>query len=311
MAMITLSVVIPTHAPRQEFLERVLDGLRLQTLPSTQWQLLLVDNASPVPLSPELVAWHPHGRLVREPRLGLTHARLRGLVETSGEVVVWVDDDNVLAPDYLLRVCHVFAAHPDLGAAGGASHAAVVGPVPTWYRPGLAPLGCRDHGPQDIWMDWQSGSRHYPDAAPIGAGLAIRRRAMWTWADAVEHDHRRLALGRAGCSLASGEDNDINLTLLAAGWRLLYLAGARLTHLIPSQRLELNYQKRLARASFRDFVRVLDLHGIRPWSSIPTWTVPLRSAWAWLRYRPWRHPAEQVRWWGAMGQYEGRALIRP
>lgn len=311
MAMPTLSVVIPTHAPRPEFLRRVLEALRRQTLPPTQWQLLLVDNASPSPLTPDLVAWHPHGRLVREARLGLTHARLRGLVETSGDVLVWVDDDNVLAPDYLLRVRNVFASHPDLGAAGGASDAAVVGRIPPGYRPGLAPLGCRDHGSDDIWMDWQSGSRHYPAAAPIGAGLAIRRRAMWVWADAVEHDPRRLALGRSGRSLASGEDNDINLTLLASGWRLLYLAGARLTHLIPSQRLELDYQKRLARASFRDFVRVLDLHGIRPWSAIPTWTVPLRSAWAWLRYRPWRDPAEQVRWWGALGQYEGRALIRP
>ena len=308
--MVSLSVVIPTHAPRADLLQRTIAGLQAQTLPVEHWQLLLIDNASPKPLALDWVSWHPRGRLIREPRLGLTQARLRALAESTGELLVWVDDDNVLAPDYLERMQQAFAAHPELGAAGGVSEAAVQGSVPHWYRPGLAPLGCRDHGPQDIWMEWSSADRHYPQAAPIGAGLAIRRSAMWLWADAVQNDPARLSLGRRGCSLASGEDNDINLTLLAAGWRLLYVAGARLTHLIPSQRLELAYQKRLARASFRDFVRVLDHHGIRPWQPIPAWTVPLRSAWAWLRYRPWRHPAEQVRWWGALGQYEGRALIR-
>lgn len=308
--MVTVSVVIPTHAPRADLLQRTMSALQAQTLAPDQWQLLLVDNASPEPLASDWVAWHPRGRLVREPRLGLTQARLRGLAETTGELLVWVDDDNMLAPDYLERMLRAFAEHPELGAAGGVSEAAMLGPVPAWFKHGLAPIGCRDHGSQDIWMGWRGDDRHYPEAAPIGAGLAIRRSAMWLWADAVLNDPDRLSLGRTGRSLASGEDNDINLTLLAAGWRLLYLASARLTHLIPSQRLELAYQKRLARASFRDFVRVLDRHGIRPWQPIPAWTVPFRIVWAWLRYRPWRHPAAQVRLWGALGQYEGRALIR-
>ena len=309
--MLSLSVVLPTHAPQRPLLQRTLAALQAQTLPPDQWELVLVDNASPEPVPGDWIAWHPRARRVAEPRLGLTQARLRGLAESSGEVLVWVDDDNLLAPDYLALMQRAFAQHPALGAAGGVSEAAVIGPVPPWYQPGLAPIGCRDHGPHDIWMQWHGHQPHYPDAAPIGAGLAIRRAAMERWAAAVQGDPQRLSLGRAGCSLASGEDNDINLTVLAAGWQLLYLAEARLTHLIPSQRLELNYQKRLARASFRDFVRVLDLHGIRPWRAIPSWSVPLRSAWAWLRYRPWRHPAQQVRWWGARGQYEGRALIQP
>lgn len=308
--MVSLSVVIPTHSPRPELLQRTMAGLQAQSLPVERWELLLIDNASPEPIGGDWLAWHPRGRLVQESRLGLTYARLRGLAESTGEVLIWVDDDNVLAPDYLEHMWRAFSEHPELGAAGGVSEAELLGPVPSWFQPGLAPIGCRDHGPDDIWMEWRGVDRHYPDAAPIGAGLAIRRSAMWAWADAVQNDPDRLSLGRTGRSLASGEDNDINLTVLAAGWRLLYVAGARLRHLIPSQRLELSYQKRLARASFRDFVRVLDFHGIRPWHPIPTWSVPLRSAWAWVRFKPWRDPADEVRWWGALGQYEGRALIR-
>ena len=44
---------------------------------------------------------HPRGRVVREDRLGLTHARTRGIEESSGEVILFVDDDNILREDYL------------------------------------------------------------------------------------------------------------------------------------------------------------------------------------------------------------------
>jgi hypothetical protein len=97
--------------------------------------------------------------------------------------------------------------------------------------------------------------------------------------------------------------------LLRAGWRLAYLPFLRLTHVISAARLALPYQKRLTRASFLDFVRVLDQHGIRPWSAIPCWTVPPRALPSWLRYRAWSGPTQLVRWNGALGQYEGRALV--
>jgi glycosyltransferase involved in cell wall biosynthesis len=41
-----LSVIICTHNPRKDYLERVLKALQEQTLPSESWELLLIDNAS-------------------------------------------------------------------------------------------------------------------------------------------------------------------------------------------------------------------------------------------------------------------------
>src|SRR5215216_3255811 len=97
-----LSVIICTHNPRREYLERALAGLAAQTLPRDQWELVLVDNASNPPLEPWFdVSREPKPRLIQETQLGLTHARLRGVRESSGEIIVFVDDDNVLAPDYL------------------------------------------------------------------------------------------------------------------------------------------------------------------------------------------------------------------
>lgn len=305
--MTNLTVIIPSHNPRHNILIKVIDSLRHQTMPHDQWELLLIDNASTEPLSSDLVNWHPHGRLIREPQLGLTVARVRGLTEAKNQLLVWVDDDNLLDSTYLVSASDAFADNPKLGAAGGASFPLYQEPPPPWFNEGLAPLGCRDCGDKVIRMSWTNHQPHYPHSAPIGAGLVIRRSAMQLWANAM--DSEGLALGRRGTALSSGEDNDINLTLLRAGWDLAYLPQLRLTHIIPPSRLKLDYQKRLARASFRDFVRVLDRHGIRPWSAIPGWSVPFRAVLAWLCYRAWICPGNQVRWCGAVGQYEGRAAL--
>jgi glycosyltransferase involved in cell wall biosynthesis len=97
-----VSVIVCTHNPRQEYLTRVLAALRVQTLPTAGWELLVIDNASKEPVAGRFdLSWHPHGRHVREDELGLTPARLRWIAEARAELLVFVDDDNVLDPDYL------------------------------------------------------------------------------------------------------------------------------------------------------------------------------------------------------------------
>ena len=60
-----LSVIVCTHNPRRDYFIRVLDALRNQTLPKDQWELIIVDNASKVPLASEWdLSWHPNGRLL-------------------------------------------------------------------------------------------------------------------------------------------------------------------------------------------------------------------------------------------------------
>ncbi len=50
-SLLRVSVVIPTHNPRKDYLARVVDALRGQTLSKDLWELLIVDNGSRVPLA--------------------------------------------------------------------------------------------------------------------------------------------------------------------------------------------------------------------------------------------------------------------
>ena len=115
----SVSVILCTHNPRPDYLRRVLASLRGQTLPAEQWEFLLVDNASKQPLA-EIwdISWHSRGKHIREDELGLTAARLRGIQESNGKLLVFVDDDNLLAPDFLEQATAISAQFPVLGVFG-------------------------------------------------------------------------------------------------------------------------------------------------------------------------------------------------
>ncbi len=98
--MTTVTVILCAHNPHPGRLAQTLASLAAQTLPASDWELLVVDNASTSPLSAlKSLREFPHARVVAEIHLGLTHARLRGIAGAKGELLVFVDDDNVLAPD--------------------------------------------------------------------------------------------------------------------------------------------------------------------------------------------------------------------
>ena len=83
-----LSVIICTHNSRHDYLRRALDALGRQTLPLNQWELLLVDNTSRENLAERFdLFWHPNAHHVREENLGLTCARLRGIAESSADLL--------------------------------------------------------------------------------------------------------------------------------------------------------------------------------------------------------------------------------
>ena len=80
--------------------------------------MLLIENAAAARPEPPL-DWHPTSARLFEARRGKLPALVRGLAAARGETVVIVDDDNVLAADYLERVATLFAEANWLGAVNG------------------------------------------------------------------------------------------------------------------------------------------------------------------------------------------------
>jgi glycosyltransferase involved in cell wall biosynthesis len=309
---VQLSVVIPTHNPNRTRLERTLAGLKQQTLPCDCWELLVVDNATP---DLDHVAsfdrtWHPTTTLIREEQIGLTRARLAGIAASQGEFLVFVDDDNVLHPDYLSHVVDIFQQDSALGAIGGKSIPEFeVEPEP-WVQEFHGCLALRDFGDEIKTYAYRDRTpKQHPEFAPIGAGMALRREAAEYYGNRIQSDPNRQAFDRTGRSLQSGGDCDINLTLLAAGWRVGYFPQLQLTHLIPAGRTTTAYLARLSHGISRSWVQVLNVHGIRPWQPIPRWSVIPRQIKALLTYHPWSSPEAYIRWRYACGMFEGLGML--
>ena len=238
---IQISVIICTHNPSEVNLGRALEGIRCQTLPLDRWELILVDNASISPVAVRFdLSWHAAARHVREDQLGLTSARLRGIREACGDIIVFVDDDNILEDNYLETAFIIGLEWPKLGVWGGQINPEFETPPPEWAEPFLGMLAIRAVS-KEIW----SNDPNHLGSQPWGAGMCIRKSVASEYLRQVEVDPIRKALGRTGNLLGGGEDLDLVQTCPSLGMGFGLFPGLRLLHIIPSGRLEENYLLRI------------------------------------------------------------------
>lgn len=237
-------VIICTHNPRMDHMERVLRALQTQTLPWEQWELLLIDNASDQPLQSRIdLSWHQNGRHIREEKLGLTSARLRGIRESTGAMLVFVDDDNLLDSDYLEQALHLSIAWPTIGAYSGQVRPEFEETPPEWTRKYWNRLAIREFD-QDRW----SNIPCLDHTTPNGAGLCVRRRVALEYLAYHENGKRNILLDRVGTSLLSAGDLDLAATACDIGFGNGLFTDLKLTHLMPRDRLEESYLVELLEA---------------------------------------------------------------
>lgn len=236
------SIVCCTYNPRQDYFVQVLKAVLGLNCTGIASEFLIIDNNSNV-FPSDLVreCCGDAVRVVHEPRPGLTYARERGVLESRGEWIVFVDDDNVIAGDYLQQCSLIIKAMPQLGVLGSGS----IDPVfeiecPDWLSPHLGNLALRSNPRQR----WTNGYEY--DAFPCGAGLVVRRDLILEHFNRTRSDPLRMALGRTGKSLASAEDTDIVMSILDLGKGTGVFPELRLKHLIPRARMTRRYLNGLA-----------------------------------------------------------------
>ena len=203
-----LDLCIITHNPRRDVLDIVLGSIAGQTIERASIQVLVVDNCSDPPLEPQdFASLENNGirlRIVNEPRLGESAARVRAIKETSGPWVLFVDDDNELHPDFIKNGLEVIDSHPELGCFGGKMLLPSSLVPGAWAQKLLPYLGIRDFGSARIsakenrWGMWE----------PAGGGAFVHRTLLERYVDWVDRPETAYTLGRVGTSsLASCDDS--------------------------------------------------------------------------------------------------------
>jgi glycosyltransferase involved in cell wall biosynthesis len=222
-------------------MRRVFEALQAQSLPTQQWEILLVDNASMPPLSSALdISWHPNSRHIVEPELGLSPARLRGMREATGDLLVFVDDDNVLASNYLSEADRIGREWPQLGVWGsGATHPEFEVEPPPHLAEFLPALALRDNN-APCW----SNVFTCKEASPNGAGLCVRASVAHAYR---EHSKRSTVhiSDRRGNDLLTGGDVEICWVACHQGFGIGVFPELRIIHLIPKERIAEEYLLKL------------------------------------------------------------------
>ena len=113
-----ISVVTPTH-DRATLLPRAIASVQAQT--HAHWEMIIVDDHS-TDETPNVLA------SLEDPRIRSFSARARGsiparnqaLAVATGEIIVYLDDDNLMLPSWLAAVAWAFATHPGYDVVYGA-----------------------------------------------------------------------------------------------------------------------------------------------------------------------------------------------
>lgn len=101
---IQISVIIPTYAPK-DYLWECLDSIERQTLPKSEYEVILALNGDREPyereISRRLGGYSFASRLIYSSPPGVSGARNLGLDNARGRYICFVDDDDWLAEGYL------------------------------------------------------------------------------------------------------------------------------------------------------------------------------------------------------------------
>ena len=242
---IQLSVIVCAYNARQDHLDRVLGALHKQTLPFECWDLTLVDNKSKNEVARRAnLSWHPQGKMVVEENPGLANARLCGIKSSEGELLSFIDQDNVVREDYLDEGLNIARTRPFLGSWSGRIVAEFEEEPPAEATPYLDKLNIRDVR-DEAWSN-----HDYCTSTPYGSGLFIRRDVAERYFEKVRNDPKRLGFGRCGEHLGTMEDIDMVTTGIELGYGSGVFPSLELLHLMPKERLQLDFLLRL----FRDAV---------------------------------------------------------
>lgn len=110
-----VSVVLPAYNG-ERFIAAAIESVLQQTY--GDWELLIVNDGSTdrtlTVIAPYLKHHADRMRLIDQPNQGVAAARNQGLAQATGELLAFLDQDDVLLPDKLALQVQCFDRHPEL-----------------------------------------------------------------------------------------------------------------------------------------------------------------------------------------------------
>jgi glycosyltransferase involved in cell wall biosynthesis len=232
-----ISIIVCTYN-RSDYIVKALSSLARQTFPMNQYEIILVNNNSTDNthvLCNDFLLENPHlnCHYFVEKQQGLSYARNRGITESSGDILVFMDDDAQANENYLQEINHFFETTPNAESCGGRIYPEYESKRPDWMSRFLLPLTST--------IDMGNKIKQFKGAKyPVGANMAFKKDVF------QKYGMFNTDLGRKGDNLDGSEEKDIFLKIKKAQKPIYYLPFAIVTHQVPDKRLTFDFFKRQA-----------------------------------------------------------------
>jgi glucosyl-dolichyl phosphate glucuronosyltransferase len=218
------TVTIATHN-RPDSLPRLIASLAPELATGSR-EIVIAENGTPAPMQLSLEG--APLRHLHEPRAGKCRIQNRAIAAATGEILIFLDDDLVVAPGYLQAVEDFFDTHREFAAMKGRILAAE---DPEKKVGSMAPyldLPIADHGEEVIEV-----------RGVLGANMAFRADAI----KQVGPFDERLGPGAGGHE----EETEMSQRLRRAGFRIGYAPKALVYHEVDPARANRERFIRIAR----------------------------------------------------------------
>ncbi|MCG2711499.1 MAG: glycosyltransferase [Candidatus Omnitrophica bacterium] len=228
-----ISVVICTFNRCAELDGALKSLLKLECDSSFDYEIIVVDNNSKDDTKKMVESYMAqfHGRLkyVLEAKQGLSNARNRGIRESRGNIIAYVDDDCIIEAEWLIYLDKTFKKY-DADLVGGKI-------LPLWLKKPskwifrkyiMGKLSLLDYGDNEFHVTKK-------EEEPYGANMAFKKSSL------IESGLFKGELGRTGNNLFAGEETELFLQFLNNGKRIYYQPKAVVHHKVLPMRMKKSY----------------------------------------------------------------------
>lgn len=223
------SIIICTYN-REKYIYNAMKSIVEQKVSVNSYEIVLVNNKSTdgtKDICQQFAGDYPQVdfRYFDELNQGLSYARNRGVAESRGEILVFVDDDATVYDNYLPSIDKFFTDHPDVSACGGPIQPVYEVDKPSWLSHYTEQLigGALYEG--DKIKPFRNGK--YP-----GGGNSAFRKEVFE-----KYGLFNVDLGRKGTGLIGAEEKDLYDRLDKGNELFYYLPEMGIYHYIPKKKL--------------------------------------------------------------------------
>jgi len=232
-----ISVIVCTHN-RCELLRESFRSLLAQDYCAQDYELIVVDNNSTDGTRDVFEEFAIkrnglHVRYVMEEKIGLSHARNRGIAEAQGDIMAFIDDDARAEKSWLSQLVKVYSEEKDAGCVGGRVILDWYAEKPFWWQPELDEVfNGINYSDKRIVLSHP----RYPYGTNISYKADILEKVGLFGTD----------LGRIGSKLLAGEETELCLRIEKAGYKIFYEPSAVVYHRVEPDKLTKSYIRKRA-----------------------------------------------------------------